>query len=58
MAYALALLDSRLLPGGCVGAQQYKGFLSKAWFSPENAGALRGYLQCFILEQFIEQVRC
>ncbi len=38
-------------------SQEYKGFLSRAWFSKENAGALRSHLKVEILKCFIEDVR-
>lgn len=39
------------------GEHDYMGFMSRAWFSIRNAGALRGFLRSIILEQFAEQVR-
>lgn len=41
----------------CAGSQEYMGFLSKAWFTKANAGALRGYMRHLILQCFIEQVQ-
>ena len=37
------------------GTHEYRGFMSKAWFTDRNAGALRGFLRSIILKAFAEQ---
>lgn len=53
MCYA----PSQFLVHCCAASHDYRGFMSKAWFSNRNAGALRGFLRSIILGEFIDQVR-
>lgn len=39
------------------GSHEFKGFMSKQWFTDRNAGALRSFLRSIILDLFVTQVR-
>ena len=47
-------MQSQLL-WSSTGTHEYRGFMSKAWFTDRNAGALRGFLRSIILKAFAEQ---
>ena len=40
---------------GCADYAQFPLFLTKGWFPPSNASALRGHLRWLILQMFQEQ---
>ncbi len=50
------LIESKACSRWRADTHEYKGFMSKAWFSARNAGALRGFLRAVILQEFVTQV--